>query len=54
VICFRGEEAGLRDAYTARQKSSHVRIKDDEDGLIWSMNHTGIYTPKVGYKLIKF
>jgi hypothetical protein len=46
-----GNEQIERDAYTAKLKMSHVRIKDSEDELAWSKNPSlGIYNPKLGYK----
>jgi hypothetical protein len=38
--------------YILKLKSIHVRLKDEEDSLIWSLNPLGTYTPKEGYKAL--
>ena len=33
--------------------SSHIKLIDQEDELVWSQNLVGgMYTPKLGYKVI--
>lgn len=44
--------ADLRDNYLLKLKSSHVRLKEEENSLIWSLNPLGSYTPKDGYKAL--
>jgi hypothetical protein len=45
------DEALVWEKYIASLRSSHVRLEDVEDELIWSKNPTrGVYTPKVGYR----
>jgi hypothetical protein len=33
-------------------KDGNVRLKDEEDQLIWSLNPVGAYVPKIGYKAL--
>jgi hypothetical protein len=49
-------ELGLDDgfeaswaSYTRALKLAHIRLKDQEDELVWVADPFGIYTPKVGY-----
>ena len=50
MIDLVGKEVEEWEACISILSLSHLRIKDDEDELIWSKNHVrGIYTPKVGY-----
>ena len=50
MIDLVGKEVEEWEACISILSLSHLRIKDDEDDLIWSKNHVKwIYTPKVGY-----
>lgn len=42
----------LWDLYVDKHRSSFVRLKNDKDQMVWSLNPTGIYTPKEGYKTL--
>jgi hypothetical protein len=33
-------------------KDSNVRIREDDDQLVWSLNPIGTYVPKIGYKAL--
>ena len=38
------------DQYTLALQSSHIRITNREDELIWEKAQLGKYTPKIGYQ----
>ena len=37
------------NAFVSILKSSHVRLSNDDDMLIWNQAKSGKYTPKTGY-----
>jgi len=50
---FGGDEYHIYNNYFLSLRSSHVRIKEEEDLFIWSKNLVGRrYTPKLGYKVL--
>lgn len=44
------EYAAKRQRFTVILKYSNARIREEDDQLIWSLNPTGKYVPKIGYK----
>jgi hypothetical protein len=51
---FIGADGIIWEEYIVTLITIHVKIKDDEDELIWSMHPIRImYTPKLGYKVLK-
>jgi hypothetical protein len=53
------EEMGLREefveewkGYTKVLKDNNVKIQEDDDQLIWSLNPSGTYVPKLGYRAL--
>ena len=35
--------------YLAILESSHVRLSNEDDALVWNLSKTGKYSPKEGY-----
>jgi hypothetical protein len=46
------EDAFIWKRYTDDLKNIFVKIRDEEDQLIWSQNPIGEYVPKIGYKTL--
>ena len=46
---FVEQEIIIWNNYVALLISSHVRISNEDDQLVWSYSKTGKYTPKAGY-----
>ena len=42
-------EIDVWNGYLAILKSSHVRISNDDDILVWNLSKSGRYSPKEGY-----
>ena len=42
-------EIDVWNGYLAILKSSHVRITNDNDALVWNLSKSGRYSPKEGY-----
>jgi hypothetical protein len=40
------------NAYIKALKIGHIRIKDQEDELVWKLSPFGVYTPKDGYSFL--
>jgi hypothetical protein len=38
--------------YTDLLIDNNVRLKEEEDQLIWSLNPVGAYVPRLGYKAL--
>ena len=43
------QEIDVWNGYVAILKSSHVRISNDDDALVWNLSKFGQYSPKEGY-----
>ena len=43
------EESTKLERYLIALKTSQIRIREQEDELVWDRNDSGIYTPKEGY-----
>jgi hypothetical protein len=43
------EESAELKSYLTALKTSQIRLRDQEDELVWDRNDSGIYTPKEGY-----
>ena len=43
------QEIDVWNGYIAILKSSHVRISNDDDALVWNLSKSGRYSPKEGY-----
>ena len=37
------------NGYLAIPKSSHARLSNEDDALVWNLSKSGKYTPKEGY-----
>jgi hypothetical protein len=53
------EEIGLGEEYVEAWqrykdtlKDNNVKIREDDDQLVWSLNPIGTYVPKIGYKAL--
>lgn len=42
----REDDSVIRERYIGKLRTSFVRLKDEEDTLVWSLNPSGDYTPK--------
>ena len=49
-----GEDVDAWKAFIVTFMPSHLRIKEEDDYLIWDKNPTGEYTPNTRYKAICF
>ena len=49
-----GEQGHIWIFFCISLQHCHVRIKDEEDTLLWAKNEvSGSYSPKIGYKTLR-
>ena len=50
VLGFVGDqEINAWNGYLSILKSSHIRLKNEDDRLVWHQAKSGMYSPKNGY-----
>ena len=50
VLGFVGDqEINAWNGYLSILKSSHIRLKNEDDWLVWNQAKSGMYSPKNGY-----
>ena len=43
------EDVSAWNGYLSTLKTSHVRLSNEKDKLVWNLFKSGIYSPKEGY-----